>query len=559
MTHPTDPLADEVAARLDRWAAERVAERLWERDGSLWAASGHAPDDVARWLGWLDLPDQPAEQVAEIRNLAGGVARDGYRRAAVLGMGGSSLAPELCGRLFDGMTDLRVCDSTHPDAVRGFRGWATATRSILCVSSKSGTTTETLAFHAALAEVVPALDFLAITDPGTPLADLARVQEFRAIVEGDPAVGGRYSALSVFGLVPAAIRGVDVEVLLGEARAMAAACQRPAPDNPGLALGALVGEAALAGRDKLTILTTPRLSTLGDWVEQLVAESTGKGGRGVIPIVGEPVGAVEAYGDDRCFVVAALAGEPEADGLTALAGELRAAGHPVVETPLSRPEAVGAEFVRWEVATAAIGIVLGVNPFDQPDVAAAKEATESLLADYRRDGAFRMPLTVVSEPGLAATADPATLGETPPSVAAAVRALVGSLAAGDYFAVLAYLPPDPAVFVALDRLRVAVRDALGMATTVGIGPRYLHSTGQLHKGGPPSGVYLMLSAEPERDLPIPGRAETFGTLIAAQAAGDLAALQARARRVLRLHAADTATTLEWTTRLVAEAVGSPVG
>jgi glucose-6-phosphate isomerase len=555
----TGPLPDEVAARLDRWATERVAERLWERDGSLWAASGDPPAEVAAWLGWLDLPDATAARVPEIRNLAGAVARDGYRRAAVLGMGGSSLAPELSGRLFDGETELRVCDSTHPDAVRGFRSWATAARTMLCVSSKSGTTTETLAFHAALAEEVPALDFLAITDPGTPLAELARAQEFRAIVDGEPSVGGRYSALSVFGVVPAALRGVDLEALLAEARAMADACRRPAPDNPGLGLGAFVGEAALAGRDKLTILTTPRLASFGDWVEQLVAESTGKNGRGVIPVVGEPVGAVEAYGDDRCFVIAALAGEPERDRLAALADALRAAGHPVVETTLDRPEAVGAEFVRWEVATAAMGIVLGVNPFDQPDVAAAKQATESLLAAYRRDGAFRVPLPVVAEPGLAAAADPGTLGDTPPSVAAAVRALLERVAAGDYLAILAYLPPDPAVSAALDRMRTTVRDALGMATTAGIGPRYLHSTGQLHKGGPASGVYLLLTAEPERDLPIPGRAETFGTLVAAQAAGDLAALQERGRRVLRLHAADTATALDWTTRLVAEAVGSPVG
>jgi transaldolase/glucose-6-phosphate isomerase len=278
-----------------------------------------------------------------------------------------------------------------------------------------------------------------------------------------------------------------------------------------------------------------------------------------VPIVGEPLGAVDAYGDDRCFVLATFADEPAADGLIALAGELRDAGHPVVETTLARRESVGAEFIRWEVATAALGIMLEVNPFDQPDVAAAKEATESLLAAFRRDGAIRMPLPVVSEPGLAASADPATMGETPPSVAAAVRSLVGSLAAGDYFAVLAYLPPDPAVFVALDQMRTTVRDALGAATTAGIGPRYLHSTGQLHKGGPASGVYLMLSAEPERDLPIPGRAESFGTLVAAQAAGDLAALQARGRRVIRLHAADTATALDRTMRLVAEAVGSPVG
>jgi glucose-6-phosphate isomerase len=534
-----------------------VAERLWAKDGSLWAASGHAPDDVAAWLGWLDLPDAMPARLGEIRNLAVALARDGYHRAAVLGMGGSSLAPELCGRMFDGMTDLRVCDSTHPDAVRGFRSWATAVRTVQFVSSKSGTTTETLAFHAALADAVPALDFVAITDPGTPLADLARAQEFRAIVEGEPSVGGRYSALSVFGLLPAAVRGVDVEALLAEAQAMALACRSDGPDNPGLALAAILGEAALAGRDKLTILTSIRLSTLGDWVEQLVAESLGKAGQGIIPVVGEPIGPAEAYGADRSFVVVRLAGELDHEALTTLAGELRDAGHPVVELDMARPEAVGAEFVRWEVATAVLGLLLGVDPFDQPDVAAAKAATESLLEDFRRDGAFRMPLPLVAEPGLAASADAGVLGHTPPSVGAAVRALLGSIGEGDYFAVLAYLPPDAEVYARCDRLRRIVRDALGTATTGGLGPRYLHSTGQLHKGGPDTGVYLMLSADVERDLPIPGRQETFGTLIAAQAAGDLAALQGRGRRVLRLHLG-SAGDLDRVTRLVEEAVGTPV-
>jgi transaldolase/glucose-6-phosphate isomerase len=241
-----------------------------------------------------------------------------------------------------------------------------------------------------------------------------------------------------------------------------------------------------------------------------------------------------------------------------LAGELRAAGHPVHELTLSRREAVGGEFVRWEVATAALGIVLGVDPFDQPDVAEAKAATEALLSEYRRDGAFRSPMPIVAEPGLAASADPAALGDAPPSVAAAVRALLGTLAEGDYFAILAYLPPDPAVAAALERIRATVRDALGAATTAGIGPRYLHSTGQLHKGGPDTGVYLMLTADPQRDLPIPGRVETFGTLLAAQAAGDLAALQRRGRRALRLHAADAEDGLARVSHLVGEALGSTV-
>lgn len=555
----TDPLTDAVAARLERWATDRVAERLWARDGSLWTASGHAPEAVAAWLGWLDLPDAMPARLDEIRHLADALAQDGYHRAAVLGMGGSSLAPELCGRLFTGSTDLQVCDSTHPDAVRGFRSWATAVRSALFVSSKSGTTTETLAFHASLADLVPALDFVAITDPGSPLAELARAQEFRAIVEGEPAVGGRYSALSVFGLVPAAVRGVDVGALLDEARDMARACRRSGADNPGLVLAATLGEAALAGRDKLTILTTPGLSTLGDWVEQLVAESLGKSGQGVIPIVNEPIGAIAAYGADRSFVVVSLADEPGADELSLTAAALRAANHPVVEIGLARPEAVGAEYFRWEFATAVLGHLLEVDPFDQPDVAAAKSATESLLEAFRRGGAFRTPMPLVAEPGLAAWADPAVLGDTPPSMAAAVRALVERLAEGDYLAVLAYLPPDRATHAALEAMRRTVRDALGTATTAGIGPRYLHSTGQLHKGGPDSGVYLMLTADPERDLPIPGRPESFGTLIGAQAAGDLASLQARGRRILRLHASDAATCLARAMRLVEEAVGSPVG
>jgi transaldolase/glucose-6-phosphate isomerase len=352
---------------------------------------------------------------------------------------------------------------------------------------------------------------------------------------------------------------VDVGALLGEAQAMAAACRRPGADNPGLTLAATLGEAALAGRDKLTILTTPRLSTLGGWVEQLVAESLGKAGHGIIPIVDEPIGPTKAYGADRSFVVVSLADEPDADELGLTAAALREADHPVVEISLARPEAVGAEFLRWEVATAVLGHLLEVDPFDQPDVAAAKSATESLLEEFRRGGAFRTPMPLVAEPGLAASADPAVLGDTPPSVAAAVRALVERLAEGDYLAFLAYLPPDRATYAALETMRRNVRDALGTATTAGIGPRYLHSTGQLHKGGPDTGVYLMLTADPERDLPIPGRAESFGTLIGAQAAGDFASLQARGRRILRLHAADAATCLARATRLVEDAVGSPVG
>lgn len=541
-----------IASRLDAWTEERVAERLWAKDGSLWAASGKPADEVAKWLGWLDLPETMSARVTELEHLARDVREDGYRRAAVLGMGGSSLAPELFSRVFgwaggpagngaasaDGL-ELRILDSTHPDVVRGFRSWASEQRTVFMVSSKSGTTTEPNAFQAAMGEIAPALDFLAITDPGTSLAELARAQEFRGIVEAPPDVGGRYSALTVFGLVPAALNGVDLRSLLQSARDMADACRTPdASRNPGLALGAAIGEAALAGRDKLTLLTAPRLAAFGDWAEQLVAESTGKAGTGIVPIVGEPLADARAYADDRFFVLLTFADDPEPE-LHALAARLEQLGHPVRRIELADPLDVGAEFVRWEVATAAAGIVLGIDPFDQPNVQESKDATRELLEAFRARGALPQPMPIVSEPGLAVSADPDALGDTPVSVGGAIATLLSLVEGGrDYFAILAYLPPDRDIADRLERLRARVRDATGAATTLGFGPRFLHSTGQLHKGGPDSGVFLQLTADPKKDLPIPGWDESFGTLIAAQALGDLASLQRRDRRALRLHMAD---------------------
>jgi len=536
-------LDDAVASRLAGWTDDHVAERLWAKDGSLWAASGKPAGEVAAWLGWLDLPDAMSGRATELQHLARDVREDGYRRAAVLGMGGSSLAPELFSRVFgravqDGL-ELRILDSTHPDAVRGFRSWASEQRTLFIVSSKSGSTTEPNAYQAAMSEIAPALDFVAITDPGTQLAELARAQEFRAIVEAPPDVGGRYSALTVFGLVPAALVGVDLPGLLERARRMADACRTPdAATNPGLALGAELGEAALAGRDKLTLLTSSRLAAFGDWAEQLVAESTGKAGTGIVPVVGELPADASAYGDDRAFVVLTLAGEAD-PSLERLAGELEASGHPVRRIELADPLDIGGEFVRWEVATAAAGIVLGIDPFDQPNVQESKDATKALLEAYRSRGALPQPMPIVSDQDVAIGADPEMLGDTPVSVDGAVAQLI-SLARGglDYVAILAYLPPDPDVAARLLAIRSRIRDATGAATTVGFGPRFLHSTGQLHKGGPDSGVFLQLTAEPSKDLPIPGWDESFGTLIAAQALGDLAALQKRGRRAMRLHFRD---------------------
>jgi transaldolase/glucose-6-phosphate isomerase len=502
---------------------------------------------VAAWLGWLDLPVAMRARIGELERIAREVRDDGYARAAVLGMGGSSLAPQLFSRVFGDALgapgagspglELRILDSTHPDAVRRFREWAESARTVFCVSSKSGSTTEPNAFHAAMSTHAPALDFIAITDPGTALAELARSQGFRAIVDGPTEVGGRYSALSVFGLLPAALHGVDLDGLLTRAAAMGDACRRPAPKNPGLQLGAAMGEAALAGRDKLTIITSPRLASLADWLEQLVAESTGKAGRGIIPVVGEPVDDPGAYGADRQFVVIGLAGEAD-PGTRPLAAELERLGHPVQHLELADALDIGAEFMRWEVATAAAGILLEIDPFDQPDVQRAKDATRELLDAYRADGRLTQPAPLVAEAGIAAYGDERALGDKPVTVDGALRALLETARPGDYFALLAYLPPDPGVLDRLQGIRALVRDRTGLATTLGIGPRFLHSTGQLHKGGPQTGIFVQLTAEPRRDLPIPGWPESFGTLIAAQAAGDLAALQQRGRRVLRLHLAD---------------------
>ena len=558
-----------VDERLARWTSEGVAARLWDKDGSLWAASGKQPDEVAAWLGWLDLPDAMSERASELAHLARDVRQDGYRRTAVLGMGGSSLAPELYSRVFgwaggeagtgaasSSGLELRVLDSTHPDVVRGFRSWAGEQRTLFCVSSKSGTTTEPNAFHAAMAEIAPALDFVAITDPGTSLAELARAQEFRAIVEAPPDVGGRYSALTVFGLVPAALAGIDLAVLLDRARRMAAECQvADAANNPGLRLGAAIGEAALAGRDKLTILTSPRLAAFGDWVEQLIAESTGKAGRGIIPIVNEPLGDADAYGDDRSIATLRLADDPDVEWAEMITA-LRERGLPVTEIVLDDPYDLGAEFVRWEVATAAAGMVLEIDPFDQPNVQESKDATRELLDAYRTRGSLPQPAPLVSDAGVAASADPKVLGDEPVMVEGAVRQLLSLLQADrDYFAILAYLPPDRDVASRLQGIRERVRDAFGVATTLGFGPRFLHSTGQLHKGGPESGIYLQLTAEPAKDLPIPGWEESFGTLIAAQALGDLTSLQRRGRRALRLHFGDLAAGLDRLDAVVDAALG----
>jgi glucose-6-phosphate isomerase len=490
-------VADRLAA-LDR---DAVLDRIWRRDHTVWKDD---PAEIANRLGWLSVTEDLRPQVRHLEGFAAAAAEDGLETAVLLGMGGSSLAPEMFARTFGaaaGALDLVVLDTTHPATVRRVTDGLDLERTLFVVASKSGTTTETLSHLAHFWELAPGGDrFVAITDPGTPLGALGRERAFRAVFENPEDIGGRYSALSLFGLVPAALLGAPLEELLDSADAMRAACRAgvPAAEHPAAVLGAALGECARAGRDKLSLLTPSAVPGLGDWVEQLVAESTGKEGVGVVPVVGEPLAPVDAYGADRVFVASG-----EHAGVDALAG----AGHAVARLAFGGREDLGGELFRWELATAVAGAVLGINPFDQPNVQEAKDATTKILDEGD-----------VEDPGLD---DAATL--------------LDRVRDGDYVAFMAYLDRTPETEDALRRARVAIRDRLGVATTVGFGPRFLHSTGQLHKGGADDGVFVQIVDEGrDVDVAIPGRAYSFGTLIDAQALGDLRALRARGRRAGRV-------------------------
>ena len=493
-------LAPTVAKRLDEAARNETASRIWSRDHTVWK-----PDatEIADRLGWLDLPETMPERTGALQAFVRQVRADGFTHALLLGMGGSSLAPEVYRRVLGvapGGVDLTILDSTHPRAIAAVERSRDLEHTLVVVSSKSGATVETLCHcDYFFAKTGRGEQFVAITDPGSPLEALAQRRGFRAIFLNPPDVGGRYSALSVFGLLPAALIGADVAAILEAGAEMACACDRyvPSSENPALWLGALMGEAARAGRDKLTLMLGADLAPFGAWTEQLVAESTGKEGTGIVPVVDEELGEVGSYGHDRLFVALG-----DVDGLS----DLAAAGHPVARLRVSGPERLGAEFFRWEFATAVAGHVLGVNPFDQPNVAEAKKAALHILKERRLD-----------DPGLDDLKGP-----------------LGSLGRGDYLALLAYIDPTPANTDRLQHIRLAIRDRKHVATTLGFGPRYLHSTGQLHKGGPESGVFIQVVDETyELDLPIPGRSFSFGELLAAQALGDLLALRRLGRRVAR--------------------------
>ncbi|HXL41192.1 MAG TPA: glucose-6-phosphate isomerase [Actinomycetota bacterium] len=508
------PLAPAVRRRLKELDAGDVVSRIWSHDHTVWKPD---PTEITNRLGWLKLATDMRPRIPELQVFAKRVAADGFTHAVLLGMGGSSLAPEMFARTYNrapGALELTVLDTTHPATIARVEASLDLDHTLFIVASKSGTTLETLSQFEYFSAKTGGRgsSFIAITDPGTPLEELARARGFRHVFQNPPDLGGRYSALSLFGLVPAALIGADLEDLLFSAEEMADGCKAvPGFENPGAWLGALMGEAWLAGQDKLTFVLPASVASFGDWVEQLVAESTGKEGKGIVPVPGEDIGPPDAYGEDRLFV--SLGDYP---GLA----PLRAAGYPVVTLEFGGPKTLGAEIFRFEFATAVAGHVLGINAFDQPNVEEAKQATRAILASLQEAG---VPL---------GQGGASKLEEPDPGDAAGE---LQGVAPGDYIAIQAYLDRTPDTAAALQLDRLALRDAHRAATTVGFGPRFLHSTGQLHKGGPPTGVFLQVTDEGrDVDLPIPGKPYTFGTLIDAQSLGDLQALRARRRRVARV-------------------------
>jgi transaldolase/glucose-6-phosphate isomerase len=532
--------SDAHEAAMARFERSNGVRRLWARDASLWTGG-----DEASWLGWLDLPEAPRAQLDELRTLADAARREGVRDVVVLGMGGSSLCPDVLSRSFApgaGRPRVLVLDSTVPAQIAALDGALDLDRTWFVVSSKSGGTIEPNShlawFHARCVEQLGADEagrrFVAITDPGSSLEQVARERGFRATVAGIPSVGGRFSALSAFGLLPAALQGIDLDDWLGRARAMARACGAdvPARENAGVALGVAIGALAATGRDKLVLAISPALATLGGWLEQLVAESTGKHGTGVVPIDGEPLPAPGHAGDDRLFVYTRVASAPDA-AQDAAALALEAAGLPVIRIGIDEPRDLAGEMFRWEVATAVAGAVLGIDPFDQPDVESAKVEARALMAAYERDGALPDAVPLLDTGEVALYGDPGLTAE--PELERALTQHLSRARPGDYLAINAFVAMDPANAAPLERLRRALGRQLGLPTTLGYGPRFLHSTGQLHKGGPDRGVFLTLTADDAHDLPVPGQAWTFGVLKQAQALGDHAVLCERGRRALRVH------------------------
>ena len=533
--------------RVSAWEKNQTVGRIWGGDASLWSNS-----DEHKWLGWLDVIQTQLEEIDRLREVQCIAATNRFEHALVLGMGGSSLSSKVFRSTFgriDGAPDLHVLDSTDPAQIRSLESQLDLSRTLFVISSKSGTTLESEMFlryffkrvEASLGAQGAANNFIAITDSGSKLDEIARLLGFSQIVHGVPSIGGRYSVLSSFGMIPAAIIGLDVEKLLNRADSMRAQCAPSIPvnNNPGVMLGLALGVAAECGRDKVTIVTSPRIFGLGEWLEQLLSESIGKKGKGLIPIVGERLGGSDCYGMDRVFVYVRDETNPDNTQDQAIAN-LKAGGHAVISLHLNGIYDICAECFRWEFATIVAAAVLGVNPFNQPDVEASKLETKRLTKAYERTGKFPVERSVSRNKDLELYCNDVNmvdLAEDGKSLelTKVVTEYLSKLDEGDYLAILAYVEMNSANHDVLKRIRESISDDRRVATCLGYGPQYLHSTGQLYKGGPSSGIFFLITCEDVCDLAVPGYSCSFGTVKAAQALGDFESLSKRGRRVVRIH------------------------
>jgi transaldolase/glucose-6-phosphate isomerase len=534
-------LANEAS---EDWRAHGNVRRLWQHDKSLWTGA-----DEDKWLGWLDSVTD--DQIASYEKFAQDIKREDFKDVLLLGMGGSSLGPEVLAITFghkSGWPRLRILDSTVPAQIRAVEATLDLAKTLFIVSSKSGSTTEPNVlkdhFYQRVADTIgkdkAGRHFVAITDPGSSLEKTAKADGFRQTFFGVPSIGGRYSVLSAFGLAPAAAAGIDVKQLVASARMMIRSCGSDVPpaENPGVQLGIALGVAAREGRDKVTMLTSPGLASFGAWAEQLFAESTGKHGKGLIPVDGEPLGAPDVYGNDRIFIDLRLGNEPTAH--EAKLAALEKAGHPVVRIVQQSADHIGQEFFRFEIATAVAGAIIGINPFDQPDVEASKVKTRELTSAFEKSGALPPEKPVWSDKSVAIYTDNANAKALRAAGADGgaeswLKAHFSRVRSGDYVAVLAYVARDDTNTALLQKARLTLRDQRHVATCLGFGPRFLHSTGQAYKGGPGTGVFLQITSDDLDDLAIPGHRASFGIIKSAQARGDFGVLAERGRRVLRIH------------------------
>jgi transaldolase/glucose-6-phosphate isomerase len=540
-------LQQAVDATIKDWVTNNKVNRLWKCDKLLWTN-----DDENKWLGWLTVATESAKDFSKLNDLAEFVKKSGFTHVLLLGMGGSSLCPEVLALTFgkqNGFPQLHILDSDDPAQVKSVEKQIDPTKTLFIVASKSGSTLEPNIFkqyffavaEKALGKGNAGKHFVAITDPGSKMEQVAQADKFQYIFHGLPSIGGRYSALSNFGLVPAAAMGLDVRRFLERTSVMVEACAAtvPADKNPGAMLGAILGTLGNQGRNKVTIVTTPRIYDLGAWLEQLIAESTGKVGKGLIPVDREKLGAPDVYGNDRIFVYLRLAGDDNAQ--QAKLDALQKAGQPVVTIDISDIYDIGQEFFRWEIATAVAGSILGINAFNQPDVEASKIATRQITNEFEKTGKLPAETPFFEADGIKLFTDARNaqnltkLAGSKKDLAGILRAHLGQLSAGDYFALLAYIEMNRDHENALQTIRNAVRDKKHVATCLGFGPRFLHSTGQAYKGGPNSGVFVQVTCDDAADVPVPGQKYTFGVVKAAQAIGDFQVLAERGRRALRVH------------------------